>query len=259
MDVMKNALLNGDFTTDMLSKQLTAPDPTTLNVIPSQVTVSSTARVDEPDHSADPTPAPNPLGNNDDDITTGKNFNFNSPTQFSCFQEESVVLFCCRRIHKIAQRVKVAVINFANASGAIESTASSREIIGALQTSISASKNTLNQISTPMHVWVPEFPKNPNLSDIIDELLDWAKNKSEAMLNPPSTSVRTKRKGGNTIKKSTIEVALKMGTTALAHAINMTRIINIYYDGPQRSSEVVERVEATGATDCDALTKFLVQ
>jgi hypothetical protein len=50
-----------------------------------------------------------------------------------------------------------------------------------------------------------------------------------------------------------------MGTTALAHAINMTRILSIYYDGPQRSSEVVGRVEATGEMDSDALAKFLVQ
>jgi hypothetical protein len=50
-----------------------------------------------------------------------------------------------------------------------------------------------------------------------------------------------------------------MGTTALAHAVNMTRIANIYYDGPHRASEVVEKIEEVGTTDSNALATFLVQ
>ncbi|KAJ7279435.1 hypothetical protein C8J57DRAFT_1221106 [Mycena rebaudengoi] len=141
-----------------------------------------------------------------------------------------------RRIHeKIAQPVKVAVINSANASGAIESTASSREIIGALQTSISAFQGPArigapnpenpsyteffatiagfeyleSDIHTDARLIIPanstlnltlaaiggaKIPEKSESPDVFDELLDWAKNKSEAMLDPPSTSVRTKRK-----------------------------------------------------------------
>lgn len=49
------------------------------------------------------------------------------------------------RIHaQILQRVEVAIINSANASGIRESTASSREILDALQASISAFKSMYN-------------------------------------------------------------------------------------------------------------------
>ncbi|KAJ7816641.1 hypothetical protein B0H13DRAFT_1923457 [Mycena leptocephala] len=328
MDTMRNGLLNGEFTTDIPSKQLASPDPTTLNPIPSQV--ASSARVDEPDHSANPTPR-----DNDNDMSTGER----------CSRDTR------RRIHERISNVLKSL---------------SREILDALQESISAFKgparigapNPENPTYIEFFATIPGFeylesdihanarliissnvtlnltisaiggariPEKSQLPDHFEELSGWAKNKSEAMLNPPATSVRTKRKvtiesltdgelswivgrvksmpgfdvfeanqnqrlsnlarvnywksaahfsaqyyktqwptcislsGGNTIRKSAIEVALRMGTTALANAVNMTRITNLYYDGPHRSSEVVAKIEETGTTDSDALAKFLVQ
>jgi hypothetical protein len=45
---------------------------------------------------------------------------------------------------KISQNIEVTVVTSANPSGTIESTASSREILGALQASISAFKGMCN-------------------------------------------------------------------------------------------------------------------
>ncbi|KAJ7268273.1 hypothetical protein C8J57DRAFT_1509474 [Mycena rebaudengoi] len=346
---------------------------TPLNSIPPQVTVpntANTARVDEPDHSGDGSPENNDNNNTNNSNTSNSNtiYFFRSTPLYSSIDEDTRQ----RLPEKISQNIEVTIVTSANPSGTIESTASSQEILGALQASISAFKgparigvpNRENPSYTEFFSTIAGFeyqesdlhvnarliipPANAPLSltlnltiaaiggakiaeqpesppDLVEELLGWAKTKSEALLNPPSTSVRSNRKrtiqlltdaelswimgrvkhmpgfdmfesnqckrlnnlarvnywkfsahfsaqyhktqwpsgisllGGNTIKKSAIEVALKMGTTALAHAINMTRILSIYYDGPQRSSEVVGRVEATGEMDSDALAKFLVQ
>ncbi|KAJ7216709.1 hypothetical protein C8J57DRAFT_1255288 [Mycena rebaudengoi] len=283
---MRTALLTGGFTTYMPLKQSTPYESTTLSAPSSQMTTN------EP--------------------VLQKTLNI-LPVQLQQIGTTPV---------QILQRVEVAIINSANASGIRESTASSREILDALQASISAFKKsdihmntrlavsadgTLNlTIATIGGAKIPEQPES--VPDLVEELLDWAKTKSEAMLNPPSTSVRSNRKAtiesltdselswivervknmpgfevfnshqnkrlsnlarleirsailgksGNTIKKSAIEVALRMGTTALAHAVNMTRIANIYYDGPHRASQVVEKIEEVGTTDSNALATFLV-
>ncbi|KAJ7785103.1 hypothetical protein DFH07DRAFT_763717 [Mycena maculata] len=46
--------------------------------------------------------------------------------------------------------------------------------------------------------------------------------------------------GGKSVKKNAIKAALGMETTMLTQALNMAKIVGIYYDGPHRSSEVVE-------------------
>ncbi|KAJ7216767.1 hypothetical protein C8J57DRAFT_1255246 [Mycena rebaudengoi] len=52
---------------------------------------------------------------------------------------------------------------------------------------------TLNlTIATIGGAKIPEQPES--VPDLVEELLGWAKTKSEAMLNPPSTSVRSNRK-----------------------------------------------------------------
>ncbi|KAJ6632414.1 hypothetical protein B0H10DRAFT_2183144 [Mycena sp. CBHHK59/15] len=69
--------------------------------------------------------------------------------------------------------------------------------------------------------------------------------------------------GGITIKKSAIEAALEIKTTALAQAVNMARILDIYYDGPHRSEEVTKWVEESETNSesggSDVLAKFLIQ
>ncbi|KAF7330286.1 hypothetical protein MVEN_02466500 [Mycena venus] len=54
---------------------------------------------------------------------------------------------------------------------------------------------------------------------------------------------------GRAITKSAIESVLGLGQTALNEAIQMTRLISIYYDeGPHRAEEVVKMVENEGQT-----------
>ncbi|KAK7043501.1 hypothetical protein R3P38DRAFT_3440887 [Favolaschia claudopus] len=80
--------------------------------------------------------------------------------------------------------------------------------------------------------------------------------------NWPPDIARPERK---TIRKQDIETILRMKTTALAQAINMSRILGIYYAGPVKSGAVVKAVE--GGIDSseivgsgsDALAKFLVK
>ena len=67
----------------------------------------------------------------------------------------------------------------------------------------------------------------------------------------------------STVSKAAIETVLGLGQTALNEAIQMTRILSIYYDkGPHRSKEVVQMVETTAGTadkvGAEALKKFLI-
>ncbi|KAJ7439869.1 hypothetical protein B0H11DRAFT_1934109 [Mycena galericulata] len=69
--------------------------------------------------------------------------------------------------------------------------------------------------------------------------------------------------GGATIKKNAIEAALNLGTTMLAQAVNMARILGIYYDGPHRSAEVAQRVDSgqlgSDTPGSESLVNFLTQ
>ncbi|KAJ7720571.1 hypothetical protein DFH07DRAFT_784344 [Mycena maculata] len=66
--------------------------------------------------------------------------------------------------------------------------------------------------------------------------------------------------GGKSVKKNVIKAALGMETTMLTQALNMAKIVGIYYDGPHRSSEVVERIDSgPDSAGSEALANFLVQ
>ncbi|KAJ7885958.1 hypothetical protein B0H14DRAFT_2698597 [Mycena olivaceomarginata] len=66
---------------------------------------------------------------------------------------------------------------------------------------------------------------------------------------------------GKTIRKNAIEAALGMGTTMLAQAIQMARIVSVYCDGPHRAPEVVEKLDCeTSGSDSsgsESLADFL--
>ncbi|KAJ7718037.1 hypothetical protein B0H14DRAFT_3901169 [Mycena olivaceomarginata] len=68
---------------------------------------------------------------------------------------------------------------------------------------------------------------------------------------------------GKTIRKNAIEVALGMGTTMLAQAIQMARIVSVYCDGPHRAPEVVEKLDCeTSGSDSsgsESLADFLTR
>ncbi|KAJ7714310.1 hypothetical protein DFH07DRAFT_785802 [Mycena maculata] len=62
--------------------------------------------------------------------------------------------------------------------------------------------------------------------------------------------------GGKTVKKN---AALGMETTMLTLALNMARIVGIYYDGPHRSPEVMARIDSGSDSGSESLVNFLVQ
>ncbi|KAJ7902055.1 hypothetical protein B0H14DRAFT_2669710 [Mycena olivaceomarginata] len=68
---------------------------------------------------------------------------------------------------------------------------------------------------------------------------------------------------GKTIRKNAIEAALGMGTTMLAQAIQMARIVSVYCDGPHRAPEVVEKLDCeTSGSDSsgsESLADFLTR
>ncbi|KAJ7799464.1 hypothetical protein B0H13DRAFT_1933129 [Mycena leptocephala] len=55
--------------------------------------------------------------------------------------------------------------------------------------------------------------------------------------------VGIERSGGITIRKNALEAILNMKSTALNQAINMGRILEIHYEGPQKCAEVVKKIE----------------
>ncbi|KAK7048473.1 hypothetical protein R3P38DRAFT_3618878 [Favolaschia claudopus] len=70
------------------------------------------------------------------------------------------------------------------------------------------------------------------------------------------------RSGGTSIRKQDIEMVLRMKATALNQAINMTRILNTYYDSPVKFEAVVQAVEDPGdsqITGSEGLAKFLIK
>ncbi|KAJ7735859.1 hypothetical protein DFH07DRAFT_779879 [Mycena maculata] len=69
-----------------------------------------------------------------------------------------------------------------------------------------------------------------------------------------------KLSGAKTVRKNVIKAALGMETTMLTQALNMAKIVGIYYDRPHQSSEVVERIDSgSDSAGSEALVNFLVQ
>ncbi|KAJ7881834.1 hypothetical protein B0H13DRAFT_1891157 [Mycena leptocephala] len=75
--------------------------------------------------------------------------------------------------------------------------------------------------------------------------------------------VGIERSGGITIRKNALEAILNMKSTALNQAINMGRILEIHYDGPQKCAEVVKKIENedndTEPQGSELLANFLLQ
>ncbi|KAK7024128.1 hypothetical protein R3P38DRAFT_3536194 [Favolaschia claudopus] len=70
------------------------------------------------------------------------------------------------------------------------------------------------------------------------------------------------RSFGSSIRKQDIETVLRMKATGLNQAINMSRILNTYYDGPVKFEAVVQAVENPGDSQIagsEGLVKFLIQ